>query len=90
MLTKPQRIYLYNYRVYLTYKAKYSEYHNAYDNKDWHGWEESAIFIGFHNRMCEFMRTYYGGHTSISLTILGITVGKINAHKYEHKETDEV
>ncbi len=86
MLIKPKRIYTYCNKIYLTYKAEYVEYHNIHNNQPWHGWEESAIFIGFDNRLFDYEKSYYDGHTSIHLTILGIIVGQLSTHEYEPKD----
>ena len=46
-------------------------------------WEEWAIFIGFDNRIFHKEKTYYDGHTTESITILGIIVGKLYSYEAE-------
>ncbi len=80
---KPDRFYLYNRRLFLTYRTEYEQYLNEHDSAQWHCWEEWAVFFGFKpktGKWFDYEDLYYDGHTLQQLTVFGISVGKLYSY----------
>jgi hypothetical protein len=78
MLERPERLYLYKHKLFLTYYIKYSKYYNEYFKADWHSFEERYIAVGFnfewHWFNFQFME--YESLEVYCITILGMVFVK--------------
>ena len=78
---KPHRFYTHVRKVYWTYWTRYERYTHPYDQgKEWHCWEEWAVFIGFKpltGKWFDFEDLYYDGHTCQMVTFAGLVFGKL-------------
>lgn len=77
MLERPERLYLYQRKLFLTYFIKYSKYYNEYFNADWHSIEERYIAVGFNE--WHWFHIEHAEYESIEvhcITILGISFVK--------------
>ncbi len=83
-----KKVYRHGSRIFWEYRIICSDFLNQYfENNPWHIKEYWALFVGFNNKWFDFEDFYYDGHTSKSITLLGITVGK--TYSYESKSVKE-
>ncbi len=87
-IEKPKLIFVYCNKLYFTYKRKYVQA-TSYNGTPMHGWDESAVYIGFENKMFGFDDLYYDGHTIKSITLFGITIGKYFSYTWAERTNDQ-
>ncbi len=85
MLETPKRFYVWNRSLYFTYKKEYMEGVAPYNGKMHHGWDETAVFVGFSYPLFEYDNLYYDGHRVKAVTIFGIRFGWIFSYSWEEK-----
>ena len=85
MIETPKRFYIWNRRLYFTYKMKYSEAVAPYNNKMHHGWDEESMFIGMSYPLFEIENIYYDGHRCKYITVFGVTFGWLSTYSWEEK-----
>lgn len=72
-----KRLFIHGTRLFFEYKITRTNFDNDhFNNEPWHIKEYWSLFIGFHPKIWEYENLYYDGHTSKSITFLGITIGK--------------
>lgn len=70
------RLYRDGQLVFLEYKRNTYFYKNKhFNNEDWVNTDIHSVFIGLNKKWFERENWYYDGHTSKSVTFLGIQVG---------------
>ena len=85
-IKKPQLVYWYKGRVFITYKRKYNRWNNKYFNdQPWHQWEEWNVVIGHEPGagLFHIEDLYYDGMTYKSITLFGLTLGLHYAYDSE-------
>ena len=87
MLEKPKLFYFYKGRLFITYRSKYTQWYNEHFKKPWHCWDEWAICIGHEPDAGMFNKEdlYYDGHTYKSITLFGISLGKMYSYQSEER-----
>lgn len=83
-LIKPERFWVYKYGINFTYSIKYHTWHNKYDNKEWHGYDEKFIGICFNKHLFDIDDIWYDGHILKGITILGISFVIGDTYQAEH------
>lgn len=77
MRNKENRVYTHNGGVFFDYRRKATDFENPhFNNEPWHIKENWFILIRLNPRLWERESWYYDGHTSKSVTLLGIQFGK--------------
>lgn len=90
-MTKPERLYIYNGRVFLTYWMEYTTYANEhFGGEQWHCWEEKSVFFGFRVKGSPWFGVedmYYDGHTMYIVNFAGLSFGKL--FSYDARKLEE-
>lgn len=93
MLEQPKRIYIYNKRVFLTYRKKYERWTNErMGGKPWHCWNEWFVGFGvdFSASWFGFEDFYYDAHTYKSFSFCKLVVFKGFSWQSEEFVSQEV
>lgn len=78
------KIYRHYSRIFFDYKITETDFINThFNNEPWHIKEYWSVFIGFDKHFFKYEYLYYDGHTTQSITILGICFGK--SYSYDSK-----
>lgn len=83
-MNKPNRFYIYQRKLYFTYKMNYST-GVAKDGSEYHGWDEWALVFGIGDRWFGREDWYYDGHTFRGYYVFGLIFAKMYSYSWDRK-----